>query len=171
MILRNANGIQTDKTRKDIIKVFKKVGFKIEIKTNLKQVDFIVVTFDLTNATHRPFKKENDQLLYINISSNHPPSVIKQIPASISGRLSNNSSNEDIFNTAKPENESALQNSGYSTPLSFSPRKPTKRKKRNIIWFNPPYNRSVQTNISRIFLNLINKHFPNSSKLHKISTP
>ena len=70
MIIRNANGKQPDKTTKDIIKIFKEIRFKlkIDIKTSLKQVDFLDVTFDLTNATHRPLKKENDQLLYINTS-------------------------------------------------------------------------------------------------------
>ena len=66
-IIRNANGKQTDKTRKDIIKIFKEIRFKIDIKTNLKQADFLDVTFDF-NATHRPLEKENDQLLYINTS-------------------------------------------------------------------------------------------------------
>ena len=150
------------------LKYSTKYDSRSEIKTKLTS-RFSRRHFDLTSVTHRPFKKKNDQLLYINTSSNHPPSIMKQIPASINKRLSDNSSNESIFNTAKPEYEAALQNSRYSALLSFSPCKPTKRKrKRNILWFNPPYNKSVQTNIGRIFLNLINKHFPNSGKLHKI---
>ena len=36
------------------------------------------------------------------------------------------------------------------------------------IWFNPPYNKEVQTNIGKAFFNLINKHFPTHHKLHKI---
>ena len=169
IIVRNLTGPQTDKTRKDIIKIFKEIGFKIEIKTNLKQVDFLDVTFNLNNSTYQPYKKEDNQLLYINTSSNHPPSIIKQIPTSISRRLSNNSSNEEIFNTAKTEYETALKNSGYSAPLSFTQRRPPKRqRKRNIIWFNPPYSKNVKTNIGKICIKLINKHFPRSSDLHKI---
>ena len=169
VIVRNLTGPQTDKTRKDIIKIFKEIGFKIEIKTNLKQVDFLDVTFNLNNSTYQPYKKEDNQLLYINTSSNHPPSIIKQIPTSISRRLSDNSSNEEIFNTAKTEHETALKNSGYSAPLSFTQRRPPKRqRKRNIIWFNPPYSKNVKTNIGKIFIKLINKHFPRSSDLHKI---
>ena len=38
----------------------KQIGFKIEIKTNLKEVDFLDVTFDLRKETYRPYKKEND---------------------------------------------------------------------------------------------------------------
>ena len=65
IILRNYNGSKTDRTRKDIIRIFKQVGFKIEIKTNLKEVDFLNVTFSLKKATHQPFQKENDKLLCI----------------------------------------------------------------------------------------------------------
>ena len=38
--------------KKCIIKIFKEIGFKIEIKTNLKQVDVLDVNFDLASATH-----------------------------------------------------------------------------------------------------------------------
>ena len=33
-------------------------------------------------------------------------------------------------------------------------------RKRNIIWFNPPFSKSVSTNIVKYFLNLLEKHFP-----------
>ena len=34
-------------------------------------------------------------------------------------------------------------------------------RKRNIIWFNPPYNKSVVTNVGQRFLQLVDKHFKN----------
>ena len=52
MILRNANGQKTDRTRKYIIKVMKHLGFQIEIKTNLKEVNFLDVTFDFNSGLH-----------------------------------------------------------------------------------------------------------------------
>ena len=46
---------------------------------------------------------------------------------------------------------------------------PTKRdRKRNIIWFNPPYSKNVQTNVAKTFLNLIKKHFPVNHNLHPV---
>ena len=36
------------------------------------------------------------------------------------------------------------------------------------MWFNPPYNRNVKTNIGYNFLRLVDKHFPKGSTLHKI---
>ena len=152
-----------------IIKIFKDIGFSIDIQTNLKEEDFLDVTLNLQNGTYRPYKKANDKLLYIHSSSNHPPQIIKQLPNSISERLSKNSSNQEVFNTAKVEYEDALKKSGYNVDLKYTNNKSEKPKtrKRNI-WFNPPFSKSVATNIAKTFLQLVTKHFPRSNKLHKI---
>ena len=120
ILLRNLNGQQMDKKRKTIIKIFKDIGFSIDIQTNLKEVDFLDVTLNLQNGTYRPYKKANDKLLYIHSSSNHPPQIIKQLPNSISERLSKNSSNQEVFNTAKVEYEDALKKSGYNVDLKYT---------------------------------------------------
>ena len=62
---------------------------------------------------YKPYKKPNDQPLYVNTSSNYPPKIIKQLPTSISNRLSNNSSNKQAFHMSKGEYEKALRESGY----------------------------------------------------------
>ena len=41
-------------------------------------------------------------------------------------------------------------------------------KETNIIWFNPPFSKNVATKIGRYFLNLLDKHFPQDHKFHKI---
>ena len=76
VVLRSMNAWGIDKIRKIIIKMFKDVGFQLEIKTNLKQVEFLDVTFNLITGLYTPYKKPNDNLLYINTSSDHPPQVI-----------------------------------------------------------------------------------------------
>ena len=90
VILRNVNGQKIDRTRKNIIKIFKDVGFSINIETNLKVVDFLDITFNLNYDIYKPYKKPNDSLLYINKSSNYPPQIINQLPRIISDRLSRN---------------------------------------------------------------------------------
>ena len=159
--------------RKKIISVFKNIDFKIEIVTNLTEVDFLDVTFRLENNTYRPYKKPNDKLIYIDVSSNHPPQIKKQLTKIISDRLSRNSSNADIFNNTKLEYEEALKKCGHTTKLTYTPpnheqNNVRRKRQRKIIWFNPPFNLDVSTNVAKIFLNLIEKHFPRSSKLHKI---
>ena len=77
ILLRELNGQQTDKIRKAIIKVFKSIGFQIEIETNLHEVNFLDITFNLRCGTYRPYKKPNDKLLYVHTLSNHPPQIIR----------------------------------------------------------------------------------------------
>ena len=77
VFLRNTSKQKTDQIRKDIIEIFQNAGFKIETKTNLHIVDFLDVTFNLLDGTYKPYKELNDQLLYVNASSNHPPQINK----------------------------------------------------------------------------------------------
>ena len=46
-LLRNLNGKQIDNDRKNMIRVFKDIGFSLEIETNLKKVHFLDVLFNL----------------------------------------------------------------------------------------------------------------------------
>ena len=43
-------------------------------------------------------RTNNNNLMYIDINSSHPPSIKKQIPISINKRISKLLSNEEIFN-------------------------------------------------------------------------
>ena len=97
---------------------------------------------------------------------------------SIKSRLSTQSFNEKIFQEALPPYQKALQNSGYRHTLTY--KRPENHnnstninkikwnKKRQIIWFNPPFNIKTKTKIGKLFLNLLDKHFPPHNKLHKL---
>ena len=61
-----------------------------------------------------------------------------------------------------------MKGNGYNEKLEYSNNNNHKAKrKRNIIWYNPPYSVNVKTNIGRKFLDIINVHFKNT-KLEKI---
>ena len=158
--------------RKDITRRFKNHGLNITIQTNMKIVNYLDVTFDLTKATYYPYRKPNNQPLYINTKSNHPPNIIKQLPASINRRISNNSCNEHEFDKAKPIYDTALKDSGYTDTLTYISNKqqtrPRRKRQRNKIWYNPPFSKNVKTNIGRSFLRLISKHFPNGRHYHSL---
>ena len=63
--------------------MFKENELDIIIQCNMKTVNYLDVALDLENSTFRPYQKGNNQMKYINIESNHPPSIIKQLPLSI----------------------------------------------------------------------------------------
>lgn len=104
-LLCNVNRQNLDWVRKNVKKILKEAEFKTEIKTNLNIDDFLDVTFNLTNGTYCPFKKPIDSLLYVKISYNHPPQVIKHLPISINKMLNKNPSSKQIFNETKSEYE------------------------------------------------------------------
>ena len=109
--------------------------------------------------------------LYVHKESNHPPSILKNIPESINKRLSDISSDKECFDSAKAIYQEALDKSGYRYNLSFQPSQTPRQRntrQRNILWFNPPYSKNVATNVGKCFLSLIDKHFPKSNPLHKI---
>ena len=88
----------------------------------------------------------------------------------INKRLSDLSCNEDEFKRAKPLYENALKESGYKAKMKYETSENTnsRNRQRKILWFNPPFSQSVNTNIGKIFLKLVRKYFPKHHKLHKI---
>ena len=169
-VFKNQNGHQNDKIRKQLIEIFKQHELKIVVQCNLKTVDFLDITFDLNTGTYKPYNKINNDPRYINAKSNHPPCIIKQIPQSISQRISTNSCDENTFNVASPYYNNILEKCGYTEKIKYVQKKTTTRNKnrsRNIIWYNPPFSQNVKTNIGKQFLKLINKHFGNH-KYHKL---
>ena len=113
--------------------------------------------------------------MYINKKSNHPSTVLKQLPESILKRISDISSNEYVHKNSIPTYAEALKKSGFTGNLTFTPKVTStttpneeKKHKRKIIWFNPPYCMSVNSNIGKTFLSSLRKHFPKGSALNKI---
>ena len=78
-IIKSKSARFLDKTRKQLHKIFEQFDLKITAEVNLNVVNFLDVTFDLNNAKHKPYRKPNDDPLYINRHSNHPPSITRQL--------------------------------------------------------------------------------------------
>ena len=179
-ILINLSGSCMERLKKKIIKVFKENGLKITIDVGLNSASFLDVTFDLKSDTYKPFMKDNANPVYVHAKSNHPPNIIKQIPGMIGKRLSELSKNEEIFLEACPAYEEALAKCGYKEKLKYTiPENPLenpgkRNRKRNIIWFNPPFSQNVETSVGKLFLKLIDKHFPpgklvrDNKEMHKL---
>ena len=73
------------------------LGFKIEVSSNNKIVNFLHVTLNLSDNTYKPFLKTDQYPSYININLNHPMNIIKQVPKAVKLRIRNLSANEKIF--------------------------------------------------------------------------
>ena len=131
-----------------------------------------ITSFNLTDSSYCPFNNTNNEINYVHKQSNHPPSIIQQLPLSVERRLSKLSSNEKIFNDSILIYQEALIKAGYNHKLTYQKHDQKKdnpqQRKRQIIWFNPPYSKNVTTKVGKFFLSLIDKHFPPHHKLHKL---
>ena len=83
-------------TKKKLCKIFKDNNLRIAVEANKKVTDFIDITRDVHKGSYKPYKKPNDTIIYIHCQSNHPTSIIKNLPKGIKIHLSNNSANVDI---------------------------------------------------------------------------
>ena len=68
---------------------------------------------------------------YWSPKSNHPKSVIRNIPKGVNKRLSENSANEDLFNSAVPIYQEAFKNAGYDFQLNYEPEEENNNAKNN----------------------------------------
>ena len=74
------SGRSTEKLVQEIRKIFGENELKITVETNLHETDFLDIRMNLRTREHKPYRKENSKPLYINVGSNHPGTIIKQIP-------------------------------------------------------------------------------------------
>ena len=79
----------------------------------MKIVNYLDVTLILNDGSYRPYKKPNEEINYIHVNSDHPPSILKQLLKSIEKRLSSLSSSKENFEETAPYYEQHLSNCGY----------------------------------------------------------
>ena len=158
-----------------LFKIFnEEFDLNITSETNLKIANFLDVTFNLSTGKYQPCNKPDNQPLYNDVNSNHPPNITKNLPESISKRINKLSPDEHVFNSTKDLYNNALKNRGYKQDIKFQhnvsveAQKGKNNRGRKIIWFNPPYSCSVATDIGKKFFLLLDKHFPKTHKFYKI---
>ena len=94
---------------------------------------------------------------YINKESNHPPNLIKYLAACIEKWLSNNSSDEKIFQESAIYYEDILNKAGYidkvvyHAPSANNQENKNKNHQWNVIWFKLSYSKSATIRIAQTF--------------------
>ena len=72
---------------------------------------------------------------------------MKELPKMIARRVSDLSCNEEEFKKAKGLYETALKNAGHESTLEYVNQTRRRPRNRKVLWFNPPFSKSVKTNI------------------------
>ena len=65
----------------------------------------------------------NQSHSYINVNSNHPKAIIKQVPKAVNLRIRNLSVNEEIFRKSSKMYIDALKSSGYKENFTYTEEK------------------------------------------------
>ncbi|KAL5022732.1 hypothetical protein ScPMuIL_001887 [Solemya velum] len=94
-------------------------SLKMTIEANKSIVDFLDVTFNIACGTYKPYLKPNNTPKYVHTESNHPPTILKNIPESINRKINNISATETDFNEASKIYQEALDRCGYNHKLKF----------------------------------------------------
>ena len=100
--------------------IFRKNNLNIIVKCNLKIVDYLDVTLNLSDGSYKPFHKPNSEINYIHRESNHPPNIIKQLPPSVESCLPKLSSDENVFTQAASVYQEPLKRTGYNNKLKYN---------------------------------------------------
>ena len=171
-VFPNISKPEIERKKKQIFEIFKECGLSITIQIGGL---FLDLTFDLYDSLYKPYRKPNNKPIYINKQSNNSQNVLKQLPKSITKRVLDISTSKDIFDKSISIYQNALYESGFKEELKYTPSDKSfqeengqRTRRRKIIWLNPPYSRSVKTNIGRNFLHLLVKHFPANNKMYKL---
>ena len=94
---------------------------------------------------------------------------MKTIPKGVAKRLSTNSSSKEEFDHHTNHFKEAMRNAGHHSELEYVEEEPPKtRRKRNVMYFNPPWNANVATDVGGKFLSLVRKHFGKGSPLYHL---
>ena len=157
-----------------MIDLFKQHHLNLEIKCNLKIVDNLDITFYLTTGLFKPYNKASNIPRHVTAKSDHPPSILKEIPKSVSKRIFSNSCNGQVLNAAAPFCKNILDKYGYSEKITFQKEQykhERKNRRRKIVQYNPPFSKNAKTNIVKQFLHLLDKRFRRNHKYHNIFNP
>ena len=152
---------------------FQYLKLNLNLASYVKRIwRFVDVTWNLNTGTHKSYNKPNNNPLYININSNHPPNINNTFPENIQKRINKLFSNTRIFNNSKDLYNNAMSASGIQQKIKYeqgnTSATPKINKKSYTLWFNRPYSANVITKIGNKFFQILDKYFPKSRKFHQL---
>ena len=165
-VIKGFSGPEIETLKKNVVKTFNDCGLNITFEANLHTVNYLDTNFNLRKGIYLPYRKPDNQLVYMNSCSKHPSTVLKQLPKSTSKRVSDLSWNEEIFEKTKPAYRDAWNKSVFQEKLSYTSAQNkndkigNKQWKRKIMWYNAPYSANIKTNVGKTFLTFIKKALP-----------
>ena len=79
-VLPNCSAFKVDRLKKQTQTYLKSLGLRITVESQLMITGFLDVELNLNDISNTPYRKQNSNIIYININSSYPKNIIKQIP-------------------------------------------------------------------------------------------
>ena len=124
---------QADRIRKNQTKIVKNCGLNITAQTNVKMVNYLDVTLDLNTPYTHHSARQSTTLCYQQALKSPSVNYKQPIPKAISKRVSEISSNHEIFQKAAPIFNQALQSAGHENTVQYdeNPQQNKRKRKKN----------------------------------------
>ena len=87
--------------------------------SNLKVEHFLDISFNFSENSFKSFHKDKQTPSYINVNSNHPRPIIRQIPNAVNIRINRLSSNKKISYENNRIYDEGLEKSGIKQRLEY----------------------------------------------------
>ena len=100
-------------SEKKLTATFSEQNLEIKFELSSNTFVFLDITLDLQINIYHPFRKDNAKEIYINLNSNHPPNIKRELLSMIQRRLSYLSKNKHVFDELKTPYQTALRISGF----------------------------------------------------------
>ena len=107
---KNTSGPDIKKIKKKIHEYANEIGIKIELENSAYDINQLDVNLSLRNGTFYPNRKTKKEIKYTDVNSNHPQTIIRQIPSMIEKRNNKYSSKKELFDSPKHIYNEALKN-------------------------------------------------------------
>ena len=98
--------------------VFKDCGLRITIQANLQKVNFLDIQLDLNTSTYQPYRKPDNNPVYLTKIPITSTKVLKELPKSIEKHVSGISLNE-MFSHNRQLYITMLHTSGFAEQLKY----------------------------------------------------
>ena len=158
----------TENIKKEICRIFKKHGLQITIEANKQVVNFLDVTLNLSEKTYCIAPTRNlatTSCTYTAKAITHHQSQ-EPYPQELTDASHLYHQTRTPSTSPHQHTRKALDESGYNYYKENNRRK--NRPRNDILWYNPPFSKNVNTNIGQRFLSLINRCFHKDHSLRKI---
>ena len=129
-VVNSATRSESERMRIRLIRTSQDNSLSIISQTKIRSANFLYIFPNLTTESYKPYRKPNNQPLYIDKYTNHPRHIIKNITGCYFKRISLLSSTKKDFQEAAPFYIEAMKQAKIDCQIKYTKEnQPTNKQK------------------------------------------